>query len=135
MNPGTSALIIGGLLAILGVCAFMPFGLWVSARVSGVKISLAKLAALRLQKVSPLAIVSAMILAHKAGIAIDCDSLVVHHKKGGHADRVVYVLILAKKAGMSLAWQEVAAADLTGRNILIEIQERIKNNHKVQTNN
>ena len=47
---------------------YVPFLLWVSAQVSGVRISLVQLFLMRIRKVPPHKIVDCMIEAHKAGL-------------------------------------------------------------------
>ena len=62
---------------------FVPFLLWISARVSGVNISLLQLFLMRIRKVPPQIIVRAMIEAHKAGLkAITRDELEAHYLAG-----------------------------------------------------
>ena len=53
-----------GLLIVVAVCIFfyyVPFFLWISARVSGVRISLIQLFLMRIRKVPARIIVQAMI--------------------------------------------------------------------------
>ena len=47
---------------------FVPFFLWLSAKVSGVKISLIQLFLMRIRNVPPSVIVPSLIEAHKAGL-------------------------------------------------------------------
>ena len=63
-------IILVGILAILFLLFFyyVPFLLWISAQVSGVRISLIQLFLMRIRKVPPHKIVDCMIEAHKAGI-------------------------------------------------------------------
>ena len=58
------------LMAILLLLFFyyVPFLLWLSAKVSGVHISLIQLFLMRIRKVPPHSIVRCMIEAHKAGL-------------------------------------------------------------------
>ena len=64
---------------------YVPFVLWISAKASGVHISLLQLFLMRLRKVPPPVIVSAMIEAHKAGLKnITRDQLEAHYLAGGH---------------------------------------------------
>ena len=66
---GLSVFLLIGIIAILAVFFyFVPFLLWISARVSGVRISLIQLFLMRIRKVPPQVIVRAMIEAHKAGL-------------------------------------------------------------------
>ena len=49
---------------------FVPFFLWLSAKVSGVQISLLQLFLMRIRNVPPGVIVPSLIEAHKAGLKI-----------------------------------------------------------------
>lgn len=120
----------GGLIIIVAVLAFLllflyfvPIGLWVTAYFSGVKLGLVRdLVGMRLRKVSPPAIVNPLINAHKAGIPLNQDTLEAHYLAGGNVDRVVKALISADKANIELPFQQAAAIDLAGRDVLEAVQ-------------
>ncbi|MDO4190743.1 MAG: flotillin-like protein FloA [Bacteroidales bacterium] len=102
---------------------YVPFLLWVSARVSGVKISLVQLFLMRLRKVPPSTIINAMIEAHKAGLKdIRRDDLEAHYLAGGHVARVVHALVSASKANIDLPFQMATAIDLAGRDVFEAVQ-------------
>lgn len=102
---------------------FVPFLLWISARVSGVSISLLQLFLMRIRKVPPQVIVRAMIEAHKAGLStITRDELEAHFLAGGHVERVVHALVSASKANIDLGFKMASAIDLAGRNVYEAVQ-------------
>ncbi|MBE6306346.1 MAG: UPF0365 family protein [Bacteroidales bacterium] len=102
---------------------FVPFLLWLSARVSGVNISLLQLFLMRIRKVPPQVIVSGMIEAHKAGLSsITRDELEAHYLAGGHVERVVHALVSAAKANIELDFKMASAIDLAGRNVYEAVQ-------------
>ena len=102
---------------------FVPFLLWLSARVSGVNISLLQLFLMRIRKVPPQVIVSGMIEAHKAGLSsITRDELDAHYLAGGHVERVVHALVSAAKANIELDFKMASAIDLAGRNVYEAVQ-------------
>ena len=102
---------------------FVPFLLWISARVSGVSISLLQLFLMRIRKVPPQIIVRAMIEAHKAGLKeITRDELEAHYLAGGHVERVVHALVSASKANIILGFQMATAIDLAGRDVFEAVQ-------------
>lgn len=102
---------------------FVPFLLWISARVSGVRISLIQLFLMRIRKVPPQIIVRALIEAHKAGIKlITRDELEAHYLAGGHVERVVHALVSANKANIDLTFQMATAIDLAGRDVFLAVQ-------------
>ena len=102
---------------------YVPFFLWFSAKVSGVKMSLLQLALMRIRKVPPYIIVRALIEAHKAGIkGITRDGLEAHYLAGGHVEQVVHALVSASKAEIDLTFQMATAIDLAGRDVFEAVQ-------------
>ena len=101
----------------------MPFFLWLSAKVSGVDISLVQLFLMRIRNVPPHIIVPAMIEAHKAGLSnITRDELEAHYMAGGHVERVVHALVSASKANIELTFQMATGIDLAGRDVFEAVQ-------------
>ncbi|MCF8217834.1 MAG: flotillin-like protein FloA [Bacteroidales bacterium] len=120
-----------GIMIAIGVAAifflwlifyFIPVGLWFSALVSNVRISLLQLILMRWRKVPPGVIVTAMINSTKAGLNLTRDQLEAHYLAGGRVKSVVNALISAEKANMGLDFQTAAAIDLAGRDVLEAVQ-------------
>lgn len=102
---------------------YVPFLLWISARVSGVNISLIQLFLMRIRNVPPYIIVRALIEAHKADIKnLTRDQLEAHYLAGGHVERVVHALVSALKANIDLSFQMATAIDLAGRDVFQAVQ-------------
>ena len=102
---------------------YVPFLLWVSAQVSGVRISLVQLFLMRIRKVPPHKIVDCMIEAHKAGLKdVTRDGLEAHYLAGGHIERVVHALVSANKAKIALPFEDATAIDLAGRDVFEAVQ-------------
>lgn len=102
---------------------YVPFLLWVSAQVSGVRISLVQLFLMRIRKVPPHKIVDCMIEAHKAGLNdVTRDGLEAHYLAGGHIERVVHALVSANKAKIALPFEDATAIDLAGRDVFEAVQ-------------
>jgi len=117
--------IIAVVVAFILLCIFfyfVPFSLWLSARVSGVRISLIQLFLMRIRKVPPTIIVNAMIEAHKAGISMTRDELEAHYLAGGHVVRVVHALVSAAKADINLSFKTATSIDLAGRDVFEAVQ-------------
>ena len=116
--------IIIGLIFVLVVVFFtmVPVGLWITARFSGLKISMASLVAMRFRRVSPSKIVYAMIKSHQAGIPIPTNDLESHFLAGGNINQVVDALIAAERANIDLSFEQAAAIDLAGRNVFEAVQ-------------
>lgn len=105
---------------------FVPFFLWLSAKVSGVNISLIQLFLMRIRNVPPEIIVTSLIEAHKAGLNnISRDNLEAHYMTGGHVQRVVHALVSASKANIDLSFEKATAIDLAGRDVLEAVQTSV----------
>ena len=116
-------LIGGGVIFIFIFFHYVPFFLWLSAKVSGVNISLIQLFLMRIRNVPPHVIVPAMIEAHKAGLSnITRDELEAHYMAGGHVERVVHALVSASKANIELTFQMATGIDLAGRDVFEAVQ-------------
>ena len=115
-----------GVLAVIAVCIFfyyVPFFLWISARVSGVRISLIQLFLMRIRKVPARVIVQAMIEAHKAGLSeVNREDLEAHFLAGGNVEKVVHALVSAAKANIDLGFKMATAIDLAGRDVFQAVQ-------------
>ena len=126
MEASFIPLIITFVIAIVVISIFfhyVPFFLWFSAKVSGVKISLVQLTLMRIRKVPPYIITRALIEAHKAGIKdVTRDGLEAHYLAGGHVEQVVHALVSASKAEMDLSFQMATAIDLAGRDVFDAVQ-------------
>lgn len=111
---------------IVLICIFfyyVPFFLWISARVSGVKISLMQLFLMRIRKVPASVIVRALIEAHKAGLNdVSRDDLEAHYLAGGNVEKVVHALVSASKANIDLGFKMATAIDLAGRDVFQAVQ-------------
>lgn len=113
---------LGGLIFLIIFFRFLPVGLWISARLSGVKVSLIQLALMRIRKVPPGVITNAMITSHKAGIQLTRDDLEAHFLAGGRVQGVVNALISADKANIPLSFKLATAIDLAGRDVFDAVQ-------------
>ena len=123
MDQGILALVIFvGLVAVWLVFYFIPVGLWFSALVSGVRISLLQLILMRWRKVPPSTIVSSMIESTKAGLSLNPNELEAHYLAGGNVTNVVHALVSAQKAGILLDFRMATAIDLAGRDVFEAVQ-------------
>ncbi|WP_159518050.1 flotillin-like protein FloA [Sunxiuqinia indica] len=119
---GTLGLVVGIFVLLIIILYFIPIGLWFSALVSGVRISLMQLFLMRFRKVPPSVIVRALIEGTKAGIKLDRDKLEAHYLAGGKVDMVVHALVSAEKANIDLTFNMATAIDLAGRDVFEAVQ-------------
>ena len=111
-----SALVVIFLIIFFYYC---PFFLWISARVSGVRISLMQLVLMRIRNVPASVIVRALIEAHKAGLKdVTRDDLEAHYLAGGNVERVVHALVSANKANIDLGFKMATAIDLVNPKVI-----------------
>ncbi|MFC1732340.1 flotillin-like protein FloA [Bacteroidota bacterium] len=125
MDTNIAIIIAIGVAALFGLWVifyFIPVGLWFTALVSGVRISLIQLVLMRWRKVPPQIIVRSLITAHKAGLKIHRDELEAHYLAGGHVQNVINALISADKANMGLEFKMATAIDLAGRDVFEAVQ-------------
>jgi uncharacterized protein YqfA (UPF0365 family) len=125
MEPNVLAILAIGIGSIFGLWVifyFIPVGLWFTALLSGVKISLLQLVFMRWRKVPPQLIVRNMIGATKAGLKVNRDELEAHFLAGGNVATVVNALISADKANIELDFKVATAIDLAGRDVLEAVQ-------------
>jgi uncharacterized protein YqfA (UPF0365 family) len=125
--------IIGGIIVLLGFFLhFVPVGLWISANLSGAKVGIGQLIAMRLRRVNPSHIVEPQISAVKAGLKLNLGSLEAHFLAGGNVTRVVNALISSQKAGINLNFDRATAIDLAGRDVLEAVKMSV-NPRVIQT--
>lgn len=119
---GVFGLIVGVFILLVILLYYIPIGLWFSALVSDVRISLIQLFLMRFRKVPPSVIVRAMIEGTKAGLIINRNELEAHYLAGGHVEKVVHALVSAQKANIELSFKMATAIDLAGRDVFQAVQ-------------
>jgi uncharacterized protein YqfA (UPF0365 family) len=119
---GAWGMIIGIIVLLFIILYFIPIGLWFSALVSGVRISLLQLFLMRFRKVPPGVIVRALIEGTKAGVPLNRNELEAHYLAGGHVAKVVHALVSASKANIELSFKMATAIDLAGRDVFEAVQ-------------
>ena len=128
-----SVVIFIGCAVLLIIFLWMvPIGLWFTALISGVHVSLVQLILMRWRKVDPHVIVNAMIMGAKAGLPLNRDELEAHYlcfanknDASNHVKHVVNALISANKANIQLNFKAATAIDLAGRDILDAIRTSV----------
>lgn len=129
MENNALVFVIIGVASLFGlwlIFYFIPVGLWFSALVSGVRVSLLQLILMRWRKVPPAIIVNNLIAATKAGINISSNDLETHYLAGGRVKSVVNALISAEKANMGLDVKTATAIDLAGRDVFEAVQMSVQ---------
>ena len=117
--------IVIGVAALIGlwiIFYFIPVGLWFTALLSDVRVSLIQLVLMRWRKVPPQVIVRTLIAATKAGLKLNRNDMEAHFLAGGNVNAVVNALISADKANIDLDFKTATAIDLAGRDVLEAVQ-------------
>lgn len=130
-NYGVLIFTIGGIILLFVFLYFVPVSLWITARFSGVRVSLLQLVLMRIRKVPPRIVVDSMITATKAGLDVTTNDLETHYLAGGNVPSVIKALISADKANINLQFKQATAIDLAGREVFEAVQ--ISVNPKVIT--
>ncbi len=117
-----------GVLAIVLFIFFVTFGrLYIQALSSGVKISVFAFIGMWLRKVNPRIIVDSLIMANKAGLSdVHSNKLEAHFMAKGNVQRVTLALVAASKAHISLNFDQAAAIDLAGRDVLDAVRTSVQ---------
>ncbi|MBP3524806.1 MAG: flotillin-like protein FloA [Clostridia bacterium] len=115
-------LVFAIVVIVIVFLSFVPLNLWISALASGVHVSIFTLIGMKIRRVSPAKIVSPLIKAEKAGLAMEISKMEAHYLAGGNLDRVITALITARGANIKLDFPEACAIDLAGRDVLQAVQ-------------
>ncbi|SDC21394.1 flotillin-like protein FloA [Williamwhitmania taraxaci] len=110
------------LVGLWFILYFIPIGLWFTAIISDVKVSLLQLILMRWRKVPPSTIVTALITGTKAGLVLDPNEMEAHYMAGGNVVKVVHALVSAQKANIPLDFRMATAIDLAGRDVFEAVQ-------------
>ena len=114
------------LIPLIALFYFVPVGLWITAQFSGVRISVGQLIGMRLRRVNPKAIVDELIKARKANLEdVRFNALEAHYLAKGNINTVIDALISAKNASIKLNFEQAAAIDLAGRDVLQAVKDSV----------
>ncbi|MCF7818798.1 MAG: flotillin-like protein FloA [Kiritimatiellales bacterium] len=127
MNQVVMVLTIVATIAILVLIGLIlsVIVLWVRAWAAQATVRIRDLIGMKLRRVPPQQLVLTYISAVKAGISITTGQLEGHYLSGGNIQSVVRALIAADKANIELKFQQAAAIDLAGRNIVDAVQTSV----------
>ncbi len=134
--------VVIGLLAVMLLSAFIFFmiygKLWFRGLVSGANIGILEVIAMSLRQVNPKVVIESKIQAVQAGLEtkkskdnnddpwlISTNRLESLYLAGGKVHRVVDALVAAKSAGIMLNFDQAAAIDLAGRDVLEAVQTSV----------
>lgn len=107
------------------------FKLWFQAYMSVADISPVSLIRMHFTKVNPNVVVQTKVMAAQAGLNIDRSTgistrrLEAHYLAGGNVMNVIHAIIAAHRAEIPLDFDQAAAIDLAGRDVLDAVQTSV----------
>ncbi|MEN7973201.1 MAG: flotillin-like protein FloA [Verrucomicrobiota bacterium] len=126
MNPYYVILVpVVIILLIFLALAISVIDLWVRALFAEAQVRIRDLIGMKLRRVPPHQVVLTYISSVKAGLKLTTGDLEAHYLAGGSMQNVVRALIAADKACIELSFQQAAAIDLAGRNIIDAVQTSV----------
>jgi len=105
--------------------------LWFQGFMSGAQVSLLSLVSMSLRKVNSRIIMQAKIMAKQSGLptsgpmGITNRRLEAHYLAGGSVPKVIQALIVAQRANLDLNFDQAAAIDLAGRDVLEAVRTSV----------
>ena len=122
---GVTVLFVAAIVLLFVFLYYFPIGLWLRTVAAGVPLSIGSLIRMRIIGIPPGVIVTNLVRARKAGLALTVDQMQSHYLAGGNLESVTLAMIAAQRAQIPLDWQRAAAIDLAGRSVLEALQTSV----------
>lgn len=127
-----AVVIIGGIFLLVMMVAFAAYGkTWFQAYMSEADVSMMSLIGMGFRQVNSAVIVRAKIMAGQAGLdinrrtGISTTRLEAHYLAGGNVMNVMNAIIAAHRAAIPLDFDQAAAIDLAGRDVLDAVRTSV----------
>lgn len=124
--------VLAALVLLVMALMFMYNGsLWFQAYMSGADVSIWSLVGMDLMRVNKNIITQGKVMAAQSGLnisrrdGISTQRLAAHFLAGGNVMRVIHAIIAAQRAGISLDFDQAAAIDLAGRDVLDAVRTSV----------
>ena len=101
---------------------FEHFGLWLQCRLSGAPVPFSRFVRWKRGRLNGRTLALAHIRLRKEGIDVPLERLESVVAGGGGLLDCVFALIYARRAGLDMTWDEIAAMDSEGLNPLEEVR-------------
>ena len=135
-SAGRMILILLGIFVLFVLAIFFffflrYFKLWFQAYMSVADVSMISLIRMHFTKVNPQVVVQAKVMSAQAGLNIDRNTgistrrLEAHYLAGGNVMNVIHAIIAAHRAEIPLDFDQAAAIDLAGRDVLDAVQTSV----------
>lgn len=123
---------IAGFILLVAAISFAAFGkVWFQAYMSSADVSMLALVGMWFRQVNMRIVVQAKIMAAQAGLdisrraGISTARLEAHYLAGGNVMNVIHAIIAAHRAGIELDFDQAAAIDLAGRDVLDAVRTSV----------
>jgi len=124
--------VIACLILFIAAIAFAAYGKqWFRAYMSSADLSMLSLVGMGFRQVNSSVIVQAKIMAAQAGLdinrrtGISTQRLEAHYLAAGNVTNVILAIIAAHRAGIPLDFDQAAAIDLAGRDVLDAVRTSV----------
>ena len=124
--------LIAALILLIAAMAFAAYGkMWFQAYMSSADVSILSLIGMGFRQVNSRLLVQAKIMAAQAGLdigrrtGISTQRLEAHYLAGGNVTNVILAIIAAQRAGIPLEFDQAAAIDLAGRDVLDAVRTSV----------
>lgn len=124
--------ILCGFFFLIGLIVFAAYGqIWLRAYMSSADVWIVSLVGMGFRQVDTRTIVDAKIKAAQAGLdinrrtGISTARLEAHYLAGGNVQSIIHAIIAAHRAGIPLDFDQAAAIDLAGRDVLDAVRTSV----------
>ncbi|MCS7239145.1 MAG: flotillin-like protein FloA [Thermoguttaceae bacterium] len=124
-------MVIVALLVLVGIILWIHGPLWFRAYMCRANVSMLSLIGMSLRGVDAKEIVDCKIMAVQAGLGPERETGITTSRleglylAGGKVRRVIQAVIAAKRAGIKLSFDQAAAIDLAGRDVLDAVRTSV----------
>ncbi len=123
---------IACLFLFVAALAFAAYGkMWFQAYMSSAEVGMVDLVAMGFMQINSRVIVQTKIMAAQAGLdinkktGISTKRLEAHYLAGGNVSNVILAIVAAHRAGIPLDFDQAAAIDLAGRDVLDAVRTSV----------
>jgi uncharacterized protein YqfA (UPF0365 family) len=127
-----AGIVVLGIFAVAVAIVFFNYGaIWFQAYMSSANVSMLSLIGMSFRQVDSRVIVQGKIMAMQAGIGSERETgittrrLEAHYLAGGNVANVIRAIIAAHRADLDLDFDQAAAIDLAGRDVLDAVQTSV----------
>ncbi len=123
--------VLGFFVAVVGIVAAVYGSIWFQAYMSNARVSIMSLIGMSFRQVDARTIVQGKIMAMQAGLGTERETgistrrLEAHYLAGGNVNHVIRAIIAAHRADLNLDFDQAAAIDLAGRDVLDAVQTSV----------